>query len=67
MDEKLIGYFESQVSKLGKGHWCVVPGELIIECFGSFDVAEKWFSSRNCYTTKDLTGDGITALAKRND
>ena len=58
-------YIREQVESLKAGYFLKVSSDLLIDAFGSMDAASKWLDSQGFISTKDVRGDGLTAVTRK--
>ena len=66
-NKSLAEYFEKEVSALLPGFKTSASKQLVVDCFGDYETARKWFSDRNCTTVDDWHGNGLIHFMKNRN
>ncbi len=61
-----LNYVKQEISLLQVGRFMLLSTALLIDAFGSMDVATEWLLSQGCVSTKDLRCDGLTNVARNH-
>ena len=61
-----LNYVKQEISLLQVGRFMPLSTALLIDAFGSMDVATEWLLSQGCVSTKDLRCDGLTNVVRNH-